>query len=78
MFEKEGRLAESTHDLQVGQTGAIVSLFDFKPEKPLELALAKGEAVHVLNDENPEWLWVENDEGKQGYVPRSFLSTRGY
>jgi oxalate decarboxylase/phosphoglucose isomerase-like protein (cupin superfamily) len=36
----------------------------------------KGEELVILNADNPEWLWVENKAGKQGYVPRIFVGRK--
>lgn len=77
----ENRLRESIHgdvdslmdsDEFLGPR-PVVALYDFEAEKPLELTLRKGDIVTILNDENPEWLWVENQQKKQGYCPRAFL-----
>jgi hypothetical protein len=77
----ENRLRESIHedvDLGGGQM-AVVALFDFQAEKGLEITVHEGDEVLVLNDENPEWLWVQLKKGTAkdcGYVPRSFIGRK--
>ena len=77
LVKGENRLRESIHeDLDVSMGLAprrLVALYDFAKEKELELSLKAGEDVVILNDENPEWLWIENAQGQSGYAPRQFI-----
>lgn len=76
------RLRESSYELdELGEGGEGMELvtlaaFDFTAEKPLELSIKKGEDLQILNDENPDWLWCSNAQGKQGYCPRGFVTQR--
>ena len=46
----------------------MVVLYDHYPVREMELAVRKGEKVEVVKRE-PDWLFVRNERGKEGYVP---------
>ena len=46
----------------------MIVLHDHYPTREMELAVRKGEKVEVVKKE-PEWLFVRNERGKEGYVP---------
>ena len=46
----------------------MIVLHDHYPFREMELAVRKGEKVEVVKKE-PEWLFVRNERGKEGYVP---------
>ena len=79
LVKGENRLRESIHeelDVSMGlsaPTRVNVALYEFKKEKELELSLTAGEELVILDSANPEWLWVQNAKGEQGYCPRSFV-----
>lgn len=52
-------------------------MYDFAANIPGTLPITNGQALRLLrpHDEkgNDEWWFVENRDGKQGYVPRNYL-----
>lgn len=54
-------------------------MYDFAGNMPGTLPVTNGQALRLLrpHDEkgNDEWWLVENRNGKQGYVPRNYLSS---
>lgn len=48
-------------------------LFDFQACEENDVSVKRGELVVVYNKEDEEWFWVETREGRQGFVPRSYL-----
>ncbi|EFN64992.1 Dynamin-binding protein [Camponotus floridanus] len=55
------------------------AMYDFAGNMPGTLPITNGQALRLLrpHDEkgNDEWWLVENRDGKQGYVPRNYLSS---
>ncbi|XP_012232658.2 rho guanine nucleotide exchange factor 38-like [Linepithema humile] len=55
------------------------AMYDFAGNMPGTLPITTGQALRLLrpHDEkgNNEWWLVENRDGKQGYVPRNYLSS---
>jgi len=53
-------------------------MYDFAEDMPRILPINKGQALRLLksHDEkgNDEWWFMENRDGKQGYVPRNYLN----
>lgn len=54
-------------------------MYNFAGDMQGTLSITYGQALRLLrpHDEkgNGEWWLVENREGKQGYVPRDYLSS---
>ena len=46
----------------------MIVLHDHYPNREMELAVRKGEKVEVVKKE-PEWYFVRNERGREGYVP---------
>ena len=46
----------------------MIVLHDHYPIREMELSVRKGEKVEVVKKE-PDWLFVRNERGKEGYVP---------
>ena len=73
--------------LKSGQTGNgnLVNMveyfvrYDFEPHGPSELGVVTGELVRVLEESDSsgskDW-WLVEAQGKQGYVPASYLGKR--
>lgn len=55
-------------------------MYDFAGNMPGTLPITNGQALRLLrhHDEkgNDEWWLVQNRDGKQGYVPRTYLRAR--
>ena len=48
-------------------------LFDFEACAEDDVTVERGELVVVYNKEDKEWFWVETSDGRQGFVPKSYL-----
>eukprot|EP01102_Stenamoeba_stenopodia_P020961 TRINITY_DN8333_c0_g1_i1.p1 TRINITY_DN8333_c0_g1~~TRINITY_DN8333_c0_g1_i1.p1 ORF type:complete len:513 (-),score=159.72 TRINITY_DN8333_c0_g1_i1:294-1832(-) len=53
-----------------------VALWDCNAETQHELSFRAGDHLLVLDDTNPDWLYVQLNN-KQGYVPRNFVDYSG-
>ncbi|EPZ32970.1 hypothetical protein O9G_003701 [Rozella allomycis CSF55] len=56
----------------------LTVLYDFDPSSEIEmsgdeLAIKKGQVLNVLNREDSDWWFVENEHGLRGYIPFSFV-----
>jgi len=56
-------------------TGII--LFDYNAITTQELNVKYGEKVVVLEDTNPEWLYVSLGHQRDGFIPRSYVEISG-
>ncbi|CAL8083957.1 unnamed protein product [Calicophoron daubneyi] len=55
-----------------------VSIFAYSARTDEELSLDKGDVVAVLNDNDPDWWFVEHMRtGGKGYVPTAFIAPQG-
>lgn len=48
-------------------------LFDFQACDDDDISVIRGELVQVLNKDDKDWWWVENEHRQRGFVPRNFL-----
>lgn len=48
-------------------------LFDFQACDDDDISVMRGELVQVLNKDDKDWWWVENEHRQRGFVPRNFL-----
>lgn len=48
-------------------------LYDYKARYENDLRVLRGENVMLLNDQDPEWLWVATEDGEEGFIPRTFV-----
>ncbi|XP_063713105.1 spectrin alpha chain-like isoform X2 [Symsagittifera roscoffensis] len=48
-------------------------VYDYLEKNPRELSVKKGETVTILSTPTRDWYKVENQEGKQGFVPANHL-----
>lgn len=62
--------------LRSGPTMTI--LYDFDGLEEDDLTVKRGETVILLNDDDANWLWVRNEKGMEGYMPRDFAVENGY
>ncbi|XP_033635864.1 SH3 domain-containing protein Dlish-like [Asterias rubens] len=53
--------------------GHYVALYDFMAQDEDDLSVVCGECVISLNEEDPDWAWVQKSNGDEGFVPRSYL-----
>ncbi|KAA0188081.1 Tyrosine-protein kinase [Fasciolopsis buskii] len=55
-----------------------VSLFAYCARTEEEVSLEKGDRVAILNDNDPDWWFVEHQTtGNKGYVPTSYIALQG-
>ena len=72
-----GLLLWPTHSTANGcGLGEATVLFDFDSTDEEELSVSEGEVVIIMRDYD-EWLFVENRDCDQGYVPASYLERSG-
>lgn len=48
--------------------------YNFRAAQENDITVRKGEKVIVLNNYDPEWLWVMRGDGKEGFIPVAFTS----
>jgi len=56
----------------------VIANYDFKPENPEELEVRRGDIIHVLNKNDPNW-WMgeitrENTHVSRGLFPKTYVS----
>ncbi|XP_068201051.1 rho guanine nucleotide exchange factor 38-like [Palaemon carinicauda] len=62
-------------DCQTGFTPSeqYIVLYNFTAADPSQLTIKKGQVVVGIHTEYPDWWYVKDDYGFQGYVPASYL-----
>ncbi|KAL9961491.1 hypothetical protein ACROYT_G030438 [Oculina patagonica] len=53
---------------------AVMVLFDFHAADENDVDVQRGEVVTVLNRDDQEWWWVMRDDGREGFIPSSYVS----
>lgn len=48
-------------------------LYNYKAKFENDVRVMRGESVMLLNDQDPEWLWVATEDGEEGFIPRNFV-----
>ena len=48
--------------------------YDFEAIQNNDVGVRRGEAVIVLNKDDPDWYWVQRENGQEGFVPSNYLS----
>lgn len=73
-FFREPRESFSWDSRRFSERQAMLRvLFDFEACDDDDISVSRGELVKVLNKDDEDWWWVENEYRDQGFVPRSFL-----
>uniref|UniRef100_A0A7E4UZG9 SH3 domain-containing GRB2-like protein n=1 Tax=Panagrellus redivivus TaxID=6233 RepID=A0A7E4UZG9_PANRE len=78
-FTRQVNDRQSHTNGESASTNYVVSLFDFTPEEndTVQLNVNPGDRLKVLqycdDANNDEWWLVQNQHGKTGYVPKSYL-----
>lgn len=73
-FFREPRESFSWDSVRFSERQAMLPvLFDFEACDDDDISVSRGELVRVLNKDDEDWWWVENEYRDQGFVPRSFL-----
>lgn len=65
--------AQVTH-FRKFENEAVVVLFDFNAADENDLDVRRGEVVTVLNRDDQEWWWILRADGKEGFIPSSYVS----
>ncbi|KAJ1679890.1 cytoskeletal protein binding protein, partial [Spiromyces aspiralis] len=50
-------------------------LYDYNPQEPDETQIVADEVIHVLRDDDPDWILVKSRKGC-GMVPRTYIETQ--
>ncbi|XP_038049276.1 SH3 domain-containing protein Dlish-like [Patiria miniata] len=53
--------------------GQYVVLYDFTAQDENDLSVVSGDCVMLLNEDDPDWTWVQKSDGAEGFVPRAYL-----
>ena len=53
----------------------LTVLYDYKAQQENDVSVVRGECVMLLNDQDPDWLWIVVEDGEEGFVPRAFLTS---
>ena len=65
--------AQVTH-FRKFENEAVVVVFDFRAADENDLDVRRGEVVTVLNRDDADWWWVLRSDGKEGFIPSSYVS----
>ncbi|XP_033741478.1 SH3 domain-containing protein Dlish-like [Pecten maximus] len=53
--------------------GQFIVLFDFSALDENDTNVERAELVDVLNIEDPDWSWIRHYDGREGFVPKSYI-----
>ncbi|CAE6468480.1 unnamed protein product [Rhizoctonia solani] len=53
----------------------LTAIFDFMGKSTTEISLRNGQKLYLLpeSDTNQDWIWCRDENGKTGYVPKSYV-----
>ena len=54
-------------------TGRYVVLYNYTAQDENDLTVERGQCVTVLNSDDPDWFWVSQFDGRDGFVPSGFI-----
>ena len=54
-----------------------MALYEFQPNDNIDLPLAKGQRVTIINSSKPNWWRACNECGEEGYVPSNYVKKVG-
>ena len=57
--------------------GQSAVLFDFEADDENDVTVRRGETVVILNQDDPNWVWVRGEDGREGFVPRMYICPCG-
>eukprot|EP01095_Lingulamoeba_sp_RSL-Kostka_P010787 TRINITY_DN3950_c1_g3_i1.p1 TRINITY_DN3950_c1_g3~~TRINITY_DN3950_c1_g3_i1.p1 ORF type:complete len:278 (-),score=110.63 TRINITY_DN3950_c1_g3_i1:148-981(-) len=63
---------EDDEEIEEDEILSALVLFDFNGEDGI--TISAGEYVDILSQENKDWWYIMNQNGKEGYVPSTFVS----
>ncbi len=67
----EDRSLVSLQDMD--DTPQLTVIFDYNAKNENDVSVSSNEVVNLLNDSDPEWLWVRTEYGKEGFIPRTHV-----
>ena len=53
--------------------GRYIVLFGFQAQQENDIGVSRGHFVTVLNQDDPDWFWVQRSDGEEGFVPSTYL-----
>ena len=54
-------------------TGRYIVLYNYTAQDENDLTVERGQCVTVLNSDDPDWYWVSQFDGRDGFVPSGFI-----
>ena len=51
----------------------LTVLFDYDRNDKHCICIKKGQVVQLIHDKHKNWLWVRNQEGVEGYIPKNYV-----
>ena len=54
-------------------TGRYIVLYNYTAQDENDLTVERGQCVTVLNCDDPDWFWVSQFDGRDGFVPSGFI-----
>ena len=58
------------------ENDAGMVLFDFQAADENDVSVQRGEVVTVMNREDSDWWWIMRDDGEEGFIPSSYVSSK--
>ena len=55
----------------------VVALYEFRSKENVDLPLAKGQRVTIIDSSKPHWWKARNERGEEGYVPSNYVKKVG-
>ena len=56
------------------ECASLTVLFDYTAMDQDDISVRKHETVTLMNDEDPDWIWVRTVEGREGFIPRTYAA----
>lgn len=54
--------------------GEFVVKFDFNAIDEDDISVRKGDIVEVLNKDDQDWFWIRKESGREGFIPKDFVT----
>lgn len=65
-------ISDSSSFFTKHDTDRLTVLFDYDAQDENDVTIRSNDMVTLLNDEDPDWLWVRCDDGAEGFIPRTY------
>ena len=66
---------DDEYEIEVPQKrrgGYLTVLFGYRAMNKTDVSVEHQEVVKLLNDKNPDWIWVRKENGQEGFIPRKY------